>query len=119
MTLRTKNGGYVASGRNTNLNFFMWGQTLTDLPGGRRCSPRHGRSRDSGHEGLEASATIGELDRGHIAWDKKVNHQRGALPSTGSAERSKKSAAHGGPPWDRHFECKIALEKPVPALRQA
>src|SRR5579864_2479692 len=28
MTLRTKNGGYAAIQQNTNLNFFMWGQTL-------------------------------------------------------------------------------------------
>ncbi len=117
MTLRTKNGGYVAIRQNTNLNFFMWGQTLPIFQVGDAVRPSMAVAEIPDMKEWEASATIGELDRGHIAVGQKVNISVVALPEHQFTGTIKEVGGTGGPPWDRHFECKIALEKPVPALR--
>jgi len=117
MTLRTKNGGYVAIRQNTNLNFFMWGQTLPIFQVGDAVRPGMAVAEIPDMKNWEANATIGELDRGHIAVGQKVNVSVVALPEHRFTGTIKEVGGTGGPPWDRHFECKIALEKPVPALR--
>ena len=65
----------------------------------------------------EAAANIGELDRGHLAVNDKVAITIIAVPGRQFHGHIKELGGTTGPFWDRHFECKIALDDPVPELR--
>jgi len=117
MTLRTKNGGYVSIQQNTNTNFFMWGQTMPLFQVGDAVRPGMAVVQIPDLKNWEVKATIGELDRGHLAIGQKVNITVVALPERRLSGRITEVGGTGGPPWDRHFECKIAVENPVPELR--
>lgn len=117
MTLRAKNGGYVAVQQNTNLNFVMWGQALPIFQVGDAVRPGMAVAQIPDLKNWEASATIGELDRGHLAIGQKVNVTVIALPERHFTGTIKEVGGTGGPPWDRHFECKAAIENPSPELR--
>ena len=66
----------------------------------------------------EIAANIGELDRGHL-----VDRARRstitiiAVPGRPFTWPCEGAGRHHGPFWDRHFECKIALDNPSPELR--
>jgi multidrug efflux pump subunit AcrA (membrane-fusion protein) len=65
----------------------------------------------------EVSARIGELDRGHLAAGQPAEVQVAALPGRKFRGRIKTIGGTTGPPWDRAFETRIALEDPIPELR--
>ena len=65
----------------------------------------------------EVSANVGELDRGHLAAGQKVTMSVVALAGKSFRGHVKMLGGTTGPPWDRHFECRIALDKPRPELR--
>jgi cobalt-zinc-cadmium efflux system membrane fusion protein len=65
----------------------------------------------------EVTATIGELDRGHLAAGQKVTVRVVAVPGRVYTGKVKDIGSTSGPPWDRHFDCKIALDNPSPELR--
>ena len=65
----------------------------------------------------EVSANVGELDRGHLAIGQKVTVTVVALPGKEFAGHVKNIGGTTGPPWDRRFESRIALDEPAPELR--
>ena len=65
----------------------------------------------------EITATIGELDRGHIAVDQPVAVKVVALPNRQFHGHVKDLGGTGGPPWNRQFQCKMRLDDPSPELR--
>jgi HlyD family secretion protein len=65
----------------------------------------------------EIGANIGELDRGHLSVGDKVQVTIIAVPNRAFTGTVKELGGVTGPFWDRHFECKIALDNPSPELR--
>ena len=65
----------------------------------------------------EVSARIGELDRGHLGVGQQTEVRVVALPGKTFTGRIKSIGVTAGPPWDRHFETKVAIENPSPELR--
>ena len=58
-----------------------------------------------------------ELDRGHMTIGDKVAITVIAIPDHKFHGKVKTLGAMTDSFWDRHFECKISLDDPVPALR--
>jgi hypothetical protein len=65
----------------------------------------------------EISANVGELDRGHLNAGEKVTVKVVALAGKDFHGSIKTLGGTSGPPWDRHFECRISLEQGSPELR--
>ena len=65
----------------------------------------------------EATAKIAEADRGHIAIGQPVQLTAVSMPDRPLRGTVKDLGGTGGPPWDRRFECRIAVQDPVPELR--
>ncbi|MEO8373439.1 MAG: efflux RND transporter periplasmic adaptor subunit, partial [Candidatus Solibacter sp.] len=65
----------------------------------------------------EVSANVGELDRGHLTVGQKVTVRVVALAGKEFAGKVKNIGGTTGPPWDRRFEARIALEAAAPDLR--
>ena len=65
----------------------------------------------------EASARIGELDRGHLAVGQKAAISVIAVPEKSYTGLIKDIGGTAGPPWNRRFECKISIDNPSPELR--
>jgi hypothetical protein len=65
----------------------------------------------------EVSAEIGELDRGHLSEGQKVSLTLVALPGQTFSGHIKMLGGTTGSAWDRHFDCRIALDQAAPAMR--
>jgi hypothetical protein len=65
----------------------------------------------------EVSARIGELDRGHLKEGQPAEVTVVALPGNKFQGKVKNIGGTTGPPWDRHFICKIGLDNAVSELR--
>ena len=65
----------------------------------------------------EVSADVGELDRGHLSVGQKVTVRVVALAGKTFPGQVKNLGGTTGPPWDRRFECRIALDQAGPELR--
>jgi HlyD family secretion protein len=59
----------------------------------------------------EVSAHIGELDRGHLSEGQKVSVKLVAVPGRIFQGHVKLLGGTTGPPWDRNFDCRIALDE--------
>src|SRR5579871_6600166 len=117
MTLRAKRSGYVDVQTNTSGGFIMRGMTLPTLQVGDTVRPGMGVVQIPDLSSWEASARIGELDRGHLAVGQKVELTVIALPDKKYSGRIKEIGGTTGSPWDRHFDCRIAINNPTPELR--
>jgi hypothetical protein len=65
----------------------------------------------------QIKATIGELDRGHLALGQTVAVTVVALPGRAFHGHVLDLGGTSGSPWNRHFECKIRLDDPAPEMR--
>jgi multidrug efflux pump subunit AcrA (membrane-fusion protein) len=65
----------------------------------------------------EVLANIPEIDRGHLNPGQKVTVRVAALPGRQFAGHIKTLGGTTGPPWNRSFECRIALDRAGPELR--
>jgi len=65
----------------------------------------------------EMTARIGELDRGHLVIGQPAELSIIAAPGKKLVGHVKDLGSVAGPPWDRHFDCKIAIDQPIPELR--
>jgi len=68
-------------------------------------------------ENWEGSARVAELDRGHLAVGQEAEITVIAQPERKFRGRIKSFGGTTGPPWDRHFECRLTIEEPTPELR--
>jgi HlyD family secretion protein len=117
MTLRTHRPGYVSIKENNTSNLQFFGMTLPILQLGDTVRPGMAVAEVPDLKDWELAAKIGELDRGHLAPGEKVDITIIAVPDKPFTGHVKEIGGTIGQPWDRHFECKIALDNPSPELR--
>ncbi len=118
MTLRAKSSGYVNIQANTfNVNIIYQGMPLQPFQLGDTVRPGLAVAQIPDLKNWEVSAQIGELDRGHLAQGQPVNVGVIALPGKEFPGHVKSIGGTAGPPWDRRFEARIALDRPAPELR--
>ncbi len=116
MTLRAKTAGYVARQQNMQGDF-RWGSYMPAWQVGDTVRAGMAVAQIPDLHNWEVSARIGELDRGHIGVGQAAQVQVVAMPKKIFSGRVKSIGGTSGPPWDRHFETKIALTEPSPELR--
>jgi HlyD family secretion protein len=117
MKVLAHRSGYASVRQNTNINFGYRGMMLQPFRVGDRVDPGMVIAEIPDLKSWELTANIGELDRGHLAPGQKVEIQVVAVPFQTYHGHIKDMGGTGGPPWDRHFECKITLDDPSPELR--
>jgi HlyD family secretion protein len=117
MTLKAKTTGYVNVQANTFTNMIYTGMQLQPYQLGDTVRPGLAVAQIPDLKNWEVSAQIGELDRGHLSTGQQVTISVVALPGKEFAGHVKSIGGTAGTPWDRHFECRITLDKPAPELR--
>jgi HlyD family secretion protein len=117
MTVRARHAGYFSLKQNMSGNFFFGGMDLPLYQVGDQVHPGMAVAEIPDLTSWEVGANIGELDRGHLAVGDQVRVT--AIPFPGHVFRAhvKDIGGTSGPPWDRRFECKVALDDPAPELR--
>jgi len=117
MTLKAKTGGYVNIQQNTNQNMIYWGMALPPYQLGDTVGGGQAVAQIPDLKSWEVSANVGELDRGHLAEGQRVTIRVVAVPGREFPGKVKFIGGTSGPPWDRKFEARIALDAPAPELR--
>ncbi len=117
MTLKAKTSGYVNVQQNSNQNMIYWGMTLPPFQLGDTARAGMAVAQIPDLKSWEVSASIGELDRGHLSIGQKVSVGVVALAGKSFAGHVKNIGGTTGSPWDRKFECRIALDQAGPELR--
>jgi len=117
MTLKAKTAGYVNVQQNQNQNMMYWGMTLPPFQIGDTARAGMAVAQIPDLTNWEVNANVGELDRGHLTVGQGVMIRVVALAGKEFAGKVKSIGGTTGPPWDRHFECRITLDKPAPELR--
>ncbi len=117
MTLKAHRSGYVNIQPNMGSGFLMGGMTLPSLQVGDTVRPGMPVAQIPDLSNWDASARIGELDRGHLAVGQKADISVIAVPEKSYSGRIKDIGGTAGPPWNRRFECKISIDNPSPELR--
>jgi macrolide-specific efflux system membrane fusion protein len=117
MTLRAHRDGYVSVKQNTSGNILFFGMVLPVFQVGDTVRPGLAIAEIPDLTNWEVAANIGELDRGHLSVGQKVEVGVVAVPGHPYKGHLKEIGATAGPPWDRKFECRIALDDPTPQLR--
>jgi len=117
LTLRAHGAGYVALKQNTQINFYMEGMSLPDFQPGDAVRAGMAIAEIPDLHNWAITATIGELDRGHLALGQKVDIKVVALPGRAFHGHVIDLGGTSGSPWDRHFECKMRLDDPAPEMR--
>jgi multidrug efflux pump subunit AcrA (membrane-fusion protein) len=117
MTLKAHRDGYVSIQQNSNQNMMYFGMTLPAFQVGDTVRPGMAVAQIPDLKNWEIGAKISELDRGHISVGQSTVVQIVAVPGRVYKGRVKEIGGTSGPPWDRSFECKIALEDPSVELR--
>jgi len=117
MTLTAHSGGYVSVELNTVSNFFMDGMTFSPFQVGDRVNPGMAVVDIPDLSHWEVTATIAEVDRGHIAVGQEADVKVIAAPGKRFSGHVKDLGGTTGSPWDRHFDCRITLDHPSPELR--
>ncbi len=117
MTVRARGEGYVSVRQNTTGSWFVSGMALPLFRSGDRLQPGMAVADIPDLRNWEVTATIDELDRGHLAPGQKVDIRVVALPFR---------AFHGTFQhlggtiefWGGHrFECVMTVGDPAPELR--
>jgi HlyD family secretion protein len=116
MTLKAKTSGYVAVQQNTQGNF-NWGSYLPAIQVGDNIRAGMAVAQIPDLRNWEVTARIGELDRGHLAVGLQADIEVVALPGRKFKGKVSNIGGTTGPPWNRGFECKIAVADPAPELR--
>ena len=117
MTLKAKTGGYVAIQQNSNQNTLYYGQQLPDFQVGDAARSGQAVAQIPDMSNWEVSASIPELDRGHLSPGQKVSIRAAAIPGREFRGHVKSLGGTSGSAWDRRFECRIALDETGPELR--
>ena len=117
MTLRAQRSGYVAVKENSNTNFFFTGMVLPFFQVGDAVRPGMAIAEIPDLNNWELLVNIGELDRGHLQPGNQASITIVAVPGRQFHGKVKDLGGMTGNFWERHFECKMSLDDPVPALR--
>jgi HlyD family secretion protein len=117
MTLRAKRSGYVSLKPNMSGNFFFTGMDLPAYQVGDSARPGIAIAEIPDLSNWEVSANIGEPDRGHLEVGDKAEVAVIAVPHRIFNGHIKDIGGTTGLPWDRHFECKLALDETAKELR--
>jgi HlyD family secretion protein len=117
MVLKAKSGGYVSISQNMNCNICMFGMLFPALQVGDTVGAGMVVAQIPDLKNWEATASIGELDRGHLSVGQKVQVAIVALPGGSFNGTIKEIGGTVGAFWNRHFDCKIALEQAAPGMR--
>jgi multidrug resistance efflux pump len=117
MSLKAKTGGYVNVQQNSNQNMIYWGMQLPPFQLGDVARPGMAVAQIPDLKSWEVSANVGELDRGHLTIGQQVTIKVVALAGKEFAGKVKNIGGTSGPPWDRRFEARIALDHASPELR--
>jgi len=117
MTLKAKTPGYINVQQNTNLNMMYFGMSLPPFQLGDTTRAGMAVAQIPDLKNWEVSASVGELDRGHLTIGQKVTVRVVALAGKEFHGHVKNIGGTTGSPWDRHFECRIALDDVSPLLR--
>jgi multidrug efflux pump subunit AcrA (membrane-fusion protein) len=117
MTLRAHRSGYVSVKQNTGGNILFFGMALPVFQVGDLVRPGMAVAEIPDLSNWEVGANIGELDRGHLSMGQKVEIKVVALPGHPYKGHVKEIGGTSGAPWDRHFECVMALDDPTGELR--
>ena len=117
MTLKAKTAGYVARQLNSNQNTLYYGQQLPDFQVGDAARSGQAVAQIPDMSNWEVSASIPELDRGHLSPGQKVTIQAAAIPGREFRGHVQSLGGTSGSAWDRRFECRIALDETGPELR--
>jgi HlyD family secretion protein len=116
LTLKAKSEGYVALMSNSDGNW-MWGTMLPTFKVGDIVRAGVALAQIPDLKSWEVSTQIGELDRGHLSEGQPAVLTVVALPGRTFRGKVKNIGGTQGPPWNRRFECKIALEDPAVEMR--
>jgi HlyD family secretion protein len=118
MTIKARNDGYVSVRQNPRgLNMYYTGMALPLFRVGDRAYPGMGIAEIPDLKQWELTASVGELDRGHVAVGQTVTVHVVALPFREFQGKIKNIGGTTGSPWDRHFECRMTILDPSPELR--
>lgn len=116
MTLKAKSPGYVALQQNTD-GMIRWGMQVPIYQVGDTVRPGVAVAQIPDLHSWEATARIGEVDRGHLAEGQPTEIAVVSLPGRKFAGKVKIIGGTTGPPWDRHFDFRVTLDNPAPELR--
>jgi multidrug efflux pump subunit AcrA (membrane-fusion protein) len=116
MTLKAHHAGYVSI-KTTEPNMIGPGMVLPPFQVGDTVRPGLAIAEIPDLEKWEVAARMEEMDRGHVALNDKVAISVIALPGRQFHGHVSNLGGITGSFWERHFECKIALDDPVPELR--
>ncbi len=117
MTLRADRDGYVSVDQNSNVEFLFYGMTLPLFQVGDAVRPGMAVAEIPDLNHWEIEANIAELDRGHIAVGDAVDVAIVAVSDEKFSGHVKDVGGTSGPPWNRRFACKLALDRTSPKLR--
>ncbi len=117
MVLKAKTAGYVAIQQNSNQNNLYYGQQLPEYHVGDASRSGQAVAQIPDMSNWEVSASIPELDRGHLDAGQKVTIRAAAIPGREFRGHVKSLGGTSGSAWDRRFECRIALDETGPELR--
>lgn len=118
MIVKAKSSGYVNLQQNTRGQFFWYeGMTFPTVQLGDTVYSGMPIAQILDLKNWEVSAHIGELDRGHLSEGEKVLVTLVALPGQTFTGHVKTLGGTAGPPWDRNFDCRIALDQSAPEMR--
>jgi len=117
MTLKAKTAGYVAIQQNSNQNNLYYGQMLPEYKVGDASRSGQAVAQIPDMSNWEVSASIPELDRGHLDPGQKVSIRAAAIPGREFRGHVKSLGGTSGSAWDRRFECRIALDETGKELR--
>jgi len=118
MTLKAKTAGYVNLQPNTfGLNMITMGMTLPTVQLGDSVRPGVAVAQIPDLKSWEVRAMVAEVDRGHLAEGQSVSIAVVALAGKSFPGHVINLGTTSGQPWDRRFECRMAIDKPGPELR--
>jgi len=117
MTIKAAAGGYVNVEKNMNTNFYYSGMTLPLYQVGDQTRPGMAVAQIPDMSHWEVGAEVAENDRGHLSIGQPAEVHVIALPNRTFHAHVKDLGGTTGNFWERHFECRLSLENPVPELR--
>lgn len=116
MTLKAKTSGYVNVQQNMN-GMIFWGMQMPPFQVGDSARSGMAVAQIPDLKSWEVVAKVGELDRGHLGPGQRVAVKIVALAGKEFAGTIKNLGGTSGPPWDRKFETRIALDEGSQELR--